>query len=350
VGGDGHGGGEPEGAGGVEAGAMTTRQCIYCLEEKDESAFNREHVIPQAFGTFEPDNLVLHCVCKDCNDYFGSTIDLKLGRDSAEGLHRFVVGEKAPNEYKSLGRRSTSRIKVMQDGPMKNMLCKPVPSPDGAVLGFEQLDQVGFSMCEDGPFEFFLLDAIPTRNEMVARGYPPGASFYMIICATPWEKAEQALAARGYKVGQTLDETLPPVQTLNAEFSFPIADPECRALSKIALNYLAAVMGASVALMPEFNDVRAYIREDVRPSHGIVEARKSRKIGSRATGRQVLCHYVSAQRAGNGIIAQVSLYCLSRYVVTLSKGPFLTDFNLSSAHLFDLEARKISEVPLGLLG
>lgn len=46
------------------------RRCIYCLDEKDEVEFDREHLIPQAFGTFDSDTLVIDCVCKSCNGYF----------------------------------------------------------------------------------------------------------------------------------------------------------------------------------------------------------------------------------------------------------------------------------------
>ena len=34
------------------------KRCIHCLAEKPDSSFNREHVLPEAFGTFEG-NLVL---------------------------------------------------------------------------------------------------------------------------------------------------------------------------------------------------------------------------------------------------------------------------------------------------
>lgn len=30
------------------------KKCIYCLTEKDEAEFDKEHVIPRAFGKFEP--------------------------------------------------------------------------------------------------------------------------------------------------------------------------------------------------------------------------------------------------------------------------------------------------------
>jgi hypothetical protein len=68
------------------------RVCIYCLQKKPDGEFNAEHVVPQSFGRFE-DNLVLDCVCKECNDYFGGTLDLKLGRRAALGAARPTNGQ-----------------------------------------------------------------------------------------------------------------------------------------------------------------------------------------------------------------------------------------------------------------
>src|SRR4051812_37658358 len=66
-----------------------TAKCLYCDETKPLAAFNREHVLPEAFGKYE-DNLVLHHrVCADCNTHLGRELDLPLARDSKEGLDRF---------------------------------------------------------------------------------------------------------------------------------------------------------------------------------------------------------------------------------------------------------------------
>ena len=32
---------------------MAKHKCIYCLQEKDETAFNREHVVPRMMGTYQ---------------------------------------------------------------------------------------------------------------------------------------------------------------------------------------------------------------------------------------------------------------------------------------------------------
>lgn len=80
-----------------------SRTCIYCREVKPPEAFDREHVLPQAFGTFTRDNLVLDCVCRDCNGLFGRTIDQKLARDTVEGLERYRQGLRSPAEFRGEG-------------------------------------------------------------------------------------------------------------------------------------------------------------------------------------------------------------------------------------------------------
>src|SRR5262245_2467501 len=91
-------------------------RCIYCLEEKPPEAFTgREHVTPQAYGRFE-NNLALRCCCGGCTTYFGRGIDMKFGRDSVEAVVRVNAGLKSAQEFKSLGRRSTSYVEI-QGGP-----------------------------------------------------------------------------------------------------------------------------------------------------------------------------------------------------------------------------------------
>lgn len=67
---------------------MEKSTCIYCKKEKALDEFDTEHVIQQSLGKFE-NNLTLHCVCKECNQFFGDSIDLIFGRDSIEALLRY---------------------------------------------------------------------------------------------------------------------------------------------------------------------------------------------------------------------------------------------------------------------
>jgi hypothetical protein len=63
-------------------------QCIYC--KKATVQLNREHVIPEAFGSYGSETMVLsnNAVCADCNSRLGAEIDQILNRDSYEALIR----------------------------------------------------------------------------------------------------------------------------------------------------------------------------------------------------------------------------------------------------------------------
>ena len=70
---------------------MQTSKCIYCLQEKNISEFNSEHVVSRFIGKYE-DAYTLHesQVCKECNDYFCTTLENDLSFDSLEGLLRIM--------------------------------------------------------------------------------------------------------------------------------------------------------------------------------------------------------------------------------------------------------------------
>src|SRR5262245_4424696 len=65
-----------------------TATCLYCKETKPQDLFNREHVLPQSFGTFDNNMVLRNLVCEDCNTYFSRTLELRLGRESFEGVDR----------------------------------------------------------------------------------------------------------------------------------------------------------------------------------------------------------------------------------------------------------------------
>jgi hypothetical protein len=179
-------------------------RCIYCLEERPADAFNREHVVPEAFGKFEQ-NLVLDCVCKSCNDFFGKTLDLKLGRDTVEGLDRFRSGLKTRDEYKGLGRQSTSRVEVME-GPLKGVLCEYRPAANGKdfdIVGF--IPQLGFAQTQDGPFEYHPLAQLPTKDDLIARGFQ--SPVYFRIYGTTSRRAWPVLRRGAFPRANSLVRT-----------------------------------------------------------------------------------------------------------------------------------------------
>jgi hypothetical protein len=107
-----------------------TALCIYCGESKALAEFNREHVVPESFGLFGGDTFVLHTVCRECNQFFGDTLDRCLARDSPEGLERYSVGVARAKQGFTIGRR---RLQLRHNGGFL----------DGAIIEFEPSEDGG---------------------------------------------------------------------------------------------------------------------------------------------------------------------------------------------------------------
>lgn len=67
--------------------------CIYCRRSGVDLVFNREHVMPQAFGLFESNLVLRDQVCRECNQVMGDEIETPAARGSIEGVHRFKAGK-----------------------------------------------------------------------------------------------------------------------------------------------------------------------------------------------------------------------------------------------------------------
>ena len=319
------------------------QRCIYCLEDKPLSDFNREHVIPEAFGKFE-DNFVLTCVCQACNTLFSQTFELKLARDSMEGFERFSSGQKPATEFKTYGRRSTTSVTSAGEGPIKDAILYRVPGPDGNGLATTFAPQIGFAACADGPFRWFPLDKLPRKEELTTKvDFPLGTQIFNRTWGAPIETALAALEAAGYARGTVVSSQQPPSH-VGTTTVCEISHPEFRAYTKIALNYLAAVASPNIALMPDFNEARRYVRHG-RPSGSTGRDHRESENG-RSIGRRVRSHYVSIEHADSSIVAHVSLFGLLGYAVRLSSTPRIIAANFSSAHVFDLERRIIAPLPL----
>jgi HNH endonuclease len=91
------------------------QRCIYRRESRVE--FNRDHVIPEAFGRFM-NNFVVTCVCTDCNQFFGDELELAPGRNSRESIMRLHHGLNAPAGAAKL-RYDRVKLTVSQPGPWR---------------------------------------------------------------------------------------------------------------------------------------------------------------------------------------------------------------------------------------
>jgi HNH endonuclease len=314
---------------------LLVRRCIYCLKDKDEAEFNRDHVVPEAFGVFE-DNLVLTCVCQKCNQFFGDGVETNLSRDSLEGYDRFDVGLRTPSEYKSLGKRSKARIEFDKDGPLRGALGYLTKS-DGMRLGSTTAPCVGFARSPDSDIEWFPLNALPSKRELEAKlGFKAGDQ--CIITAqgeASLDTIRTALERAGFTGLEPNWTATPPFRgEVHGEVVFKLERPQFRALSKIGFNYFAAIAGPDAALMPAFNGVRQFIFKDEGPQPVEVPLRRQANPSR--------CHYVSVQTVGDRVVAHVSLLMRAKYYM-VSLAPSRATLSISSAHFFDLDTRRIWE-------
>jgi len=62
------------------------QRCIYCLAEKEDECFNREHVMPESFGTFENAPVLHGTVCMVCNSEVFQLLEHEFKEDTDAGV------------------------------------------------------------------------------------------------------------------------------------------------------------------------------------------------------------------------------------------------------------------------
>ena len=303
------------------------------MVEKSAADFNRDHVIPEAFGLFEG-TFVLACVCTACNQFFGDTVELKLARDSIEAHDRVRVGLKDARQFQALGKRSTTYVEFGTDSPAPGAHGYLVPPKEGPDLAVTVKPRVGFGHSADGPFDWRPIDQLPTKDELAALGFRKGEPLYMQTQGeAPIEEFQSALATKGIPFSVT-SEVPPPAGAAHVEVVYTLARPEFRALTKIALNYLAAVAGSDVAREPWFHQARRFARYD--------EGKNPVKPPLARLFEPSPHHYVSVQSVAGGVVAHVSLLMRCRYyAIVLAREGVAPDL-ISSAHLFNLDTREVT--------
>lgn len=306
--------------------------------EAPEAFKGREHVIPQGFGMFQPRNLVLSCVCDECNGYFGQTLDEKFASDSAEGFDRIKLGLKDARKYRSQGERSTSYVEFKEGliAGRTGYFVKSQDAPD--VLGMMSFPHITFTIegSDREPLVFAPTDC-PTSDELrTVHGVERGTMIN--IQSREVDDFFELLESKGFNTA-TLERGIspPPVGRVYSETVTLIAEPEYRMATKIALNYIAAVIGHDTARHAAFDTARQYARYgSERAKVRVIPYQNPWFLGEKG-------HYISVRRNGGEVIAQLSILMRTQYFVCLSTSAEGAHF-LSTAHRFDLEDRRIKEI------
>ena len=248
------------------------KTCIYCSQSEDNRFRGVEHVIPQAFGTFGDKTPTLHCVCDDCNKYFGRELDQLLSRETIEGVVRYNQGQRsrearpqrrlhitlAPGEETG----DFAGMKVAVDGTTSKLM-KPVA----------QFHIVNFATGQNEIYFKHELEGLSLPEKTYGRPASDGqpGTWKCNLFAPSKEEHDACVALlRANGIHFTSGKALTPPEawsrddvadmTLPVEIEAEIDTPHKRALAKILMNFVAFYLRRDEALRPRWDFLRNYVR------------------------------------------------------------------------------------------
>jgi len=235
------------------------RQCIYC--KRSGVQVGREHVIPQPFGTFGPETMVL--VCADCNHNLGKELDEILARDSFEGLIRARILEPRRRKKDRFKPRRTE-IRV-PDEPKLEQYRGARMAVDWQTRKPRPIDQI-IVRDEAGTLHSFTEAEMAGADEKLFRNRPPDSIQVIGIPATVKILLKYAIS-KGARFTQEPTEIKPPPaaseSTVLLLMRGTIDNNVWRGIAKIAFNYLAKIQCRAYVLNDKFDQIRKFIAGEV---------------------------------------------------------------------------------------
>jgi len=328
-------------------------KCIYCLKDLPKSSFiKREHVIPQCYGTFTPDNLILYdTVCDDCNQYFGDEIELYLGRDTIEGIVRYmhcIRPKKAPKKHARL------KFKIPMS-ELKGIIVMPKYSGVPGENDIEPVLQAGFFKKDKEEYDYFEPKDIPTSKRLIEMGYEIKEKKIPLIAKDDKEMDSllMILKEQGMEIKPVEDLEWPEYvkkknQTL-VEGIIKIDRIIYRGFAKITFNYLAYIAGKDFVLLDDFNGIRDFIRYDKGNSNdyfGVNEPpilhddRILKKYNIRTTNG----HLIVVEWKGTSLIGKLSIFNITTYLIKFCRNFKEIWRPIKSGHHFDVDSHEINDL------
>lgn len=329
-------------------------KCIYCLQDKPERAYSkREHVMPQCFGTFTPDNLILNeAVCDDCNQYFGEQIEIFLGRDTIEGVMRYRYGIK-PRKHPKKHHRIKTKI---SEGPLKGMIVMPKFSEQSGEIDMEPVLQVGFFNKNTNQYDYFEPSELLAKAQLLEQGYDLKDRKIDFIYKDDEEKSYLLKTLKEKGMDIKLEDERNDWPEITKEKSQVLAESKVRidsiiyrGLSKIVFNYLTYVEGKEFVLLDDFNGIRDFIRYDKGNSNdyfGVNEPpilfhdQMLRKINLKVTSG----HLITIEWRGQGLIGKLSIFNMTTYLVRLCSNFRGIWRPIVYGHHFDIRTKDVSKL------
>ncbi|MGH7612492.1 MAG: HNH endonuclease [Gemmatimonadales bacterium] len=328
--------------------------CIYCTRTDPSCGFHREHVVPEALGTFEKGDVITLTeeVCAECNQYFGDTLELFLNRDSAEATLRFRYGLKDPVDVHKFFRHRVQARMPRDGSQFGGAYLDFVPPPAGQIEPYVDIvPQFGFERRDGKGWEYFTEQEFkdePNWPKRIATDLGPQRVILYNSDDSKrrlWKLTEERLPLNNPQETQGIKPF--SSDRVNAEVELTFDKVLARAVAKIAFNYLTKVHGAALALRPEFDAVRQFVRYDQGKPPDFVDFRTApvlRDFSGKELPPRGHLLTVGWDKNGKDILARVSPFQYMMYIVRLGVNYTGKLDPEDSAHLYDLKPRRAEKL------
>ncbi len=309
---------------------MIATVCIYCSNTDPDKFSGREHVIPQAFGTFGSQTPTLHCVCDECNAYFSRHLDQVLARDTLEGVTRYK-NDKFSSENRPQKRLRFTLAEGEETGDFGGAVVSGVDPTTGDLLPI--VAQLHIKNRTTGKTDIF----IRGQGSVVISDSDHGKSGERdLFILAPSKEAHDQFAEELMQMGVIIrhgQPFAPPAALRNAgnpeRFSLPVHiegevdDTHKRALAKILINFVAKYLGEEIVRAPQWNAIKRYIRY----GEGLLGARFSHKPfwGQETDDMRFASDSINIRIENHtrGIVGAIQFYNNPTYELLLIEGAYL---------------------------
>jgi hypothetical protein len=322
------------------------KTCIYCKKTKLSTQFNIEHVMPRAFGHYK-DNLTLHCVCKECNQYFGDNLEIIFSRDSMEALLRYHYGLKTFNKISEL-RQKNMYITYSGKDQWNGVRMRVEADPSGLVLNLTA--QAGFTFKSSGK-QYFTLEELLNLEKPIKPLIIPGSKINL-ISGTDEDLIKLKTELRRLDINFNKEGDFPKfdIETQNLDgnnISYKEIDLIKRTLSKIAFNYFTFNSGAKKALSSDFDMIRNYIRHGISPDYHFFMGEHPSVELEGALDQNNLFHVITQDWTKDltGLVVNINFFNTSHYKILLTSNYHgLYSPSLTIGHSFLIDTKKIVQM------
>lgn len=238
-------------------------KCIYCLQEKKQDQFNKEHVVPQMMGKYNNGYVLSHNqVCQECNSYFCNELENKIGLDSFEAFLRAQYRSKPLSNGHTLKKE---RIKVSgAENVFKDLPFDVITDSSNPYrISLNPKPLIGVLRdAESQEYDYYDLESLPVATEdkieMLKRVKVP-----IINTGLLEEDATKALKEKGYPIVEYSSCSAKDIYEspeFLAKVDFKIDPLVRRVCAKTVFNYLCYKQGVEFVLNKKFDAIRNYIR------------------------------------------------------------------------------------------